>query len=287
MPNVPHDIPVPHTLVLDLEQTLVSASWERKTGWRYAKRPGVDKFLHVLAQYYEIVVYSPSVDAVADPVITILDKSGCVMHRLYRDATHFHKGVHVKDLNRLNRDVNRMILLDDEPQAAAFNPDNLIQVKPYLDPTDQSDNTLERITPLLVEIARKGYSDIPTILRQYRGMNSDQIADEYERRIDNLRSNRMHSSSLLGGFASRSAASLPPPEMTPSSFDNDFLGTKQITAKDVVGAGPPSSTSNGSFVQWMNRRSKEKEEEQMRKMEKWNEVMMKKQQAKQAEASRT
>jgi mitochondrial import inner membrane translocase subunit TIM50 len=285
MPNVPHDIPVPHTLVLDLEQTLVSATWGKTTGWRYAKRPGVEKFLHELAQYYEIVIYSPSYDSAVDPVISMLDKTGCVMHRLYRDATHFHKGVHVKDLNRLNRDINRMILIDDDPQAAALNPDNLIQIKSYTDPSNQSDNSLERITPFLVEIARKGYSDIPSILRQYRGMDSDQIANEYERRLNNLRSTRMNNSSLLGGFASRAAASLPPPEMTPMS--DDFVGTKQITAKEVVGAAPPSSTSSGAFVQWMNRRSKEKEEENMRKMEKWNEVMMKTQQAKKAEASRT
>ena len=50
MPNVPHDIPVPHTLVLDFENTLVSSTWDRKYGWRHAKRPGVDKFLLDMAQ---------------------------------------------------------------------------------------------------------------------------------------------------------------------------------------------------------------------------------------------
>lgn len=34
MPNVPQDIPIPHTLVLDLEKTLVSSTWDRKHGWR-------------------------------------------------------------------------------------------------------------------------------------------------------------------------------------------------------------------------------------------------------------
>ena len=38
MPNVPQDLPCPHTLVLDLENTLVSATWDNKYGWRYAKR---------------------------------------------------------------------------------------------------------------------------------------------------------------------------------------------------------------------------------------------------------
>ena len=283
MPNVPLDIPVPHTLVLDLEETLVSSSWDRKHGWRYAKRPGVDKFLHTMAQYYEIVLYSPAVDATADHVVTSLDKSGCIMHRLYRDATHYKNGTYVKDLNKLNRNVNRMVLLDDDPEAAQFNPDNLIRVKPYEDPTDRTDKTLERITPFLIELARKGHSDIPSILRQYRGMDADAIADEYQRRVDNLLTSRMRNPSILGGFANRGGrASLPPPEMTPAA-DVDSSGTQQLTAKDLVGAAPPSEPS-GSMMQWMNRRAKEKEEEHMRKMEKWNEVMIKKQQAKQAAA---
>jgi len=37
MPNVPPEMPCPHTLVLDLENTLVSSTWDRKFGWRHAK----------------------------------------------------------------------------------------------------------------------------------------------------------------------------------------------------------------------------------------------------------
>jgi len=285
MPNVPHDIPIPHTLVLDLEETLVSSTWSRKHGWRHAKRPGVDKFLHKMAQYYEIVLYSPSIDAIADPVVTSLDKSVCIMHRLYRDSCHFKNGHYIKDLNKLNRNVNRMILLDDDLEAAQFNPDNLIRVKAYEDPTDRADNTLERITPFLVELARKGHSDIPVILSQYRGMDADQIADEYDRRIHDLKSSRFENPSMLGGLVnnSRSAASsMPVPEMTPVA-EEEFRPPQQqqLTAKDLVG-GDLTPTGSGGMVQWMNRRAKEKEEQSMRKMEKWNEIMLKKQQERQA-----
>jgi len=34
MPNVPQDMTPPHTLVLDLENTLVNSTWDRKHGWR-------------------------------------------------------------------------------------------------------------------------------------------------------------------------------------------------------------------------------------------------------------
>jgi import inner membrane translocase subunit TIM50 len=288
MPNVPHDIPIPHTLVLDLENTLVSSTWDRKYGWRHAKRPGVDKFLHELAQYYEIVLYSPSIDGIADPVVTSLDKHGCIMHRLYRDATYYHNGVHVKDLNRLNRNVNRMIVLDDDPAEVQFNPENHIRVKPYTDPSDRNDTTLARITPFLVEIAREGYGNIPELLRQYQGMDADQIADEHERRIQELRMYRERRTQHgLGGFVRGSGGgNLPAPELLPEDDSYSKGSSPQLTAKDIAGAAPPSEGSGDGIVAWMNRRAKEKEEHQMRKMEKWNEIMLKKQKQKREEAER-
>jgi import inner membrane translocase subunit TIM50 len=274
MPNVPHDIPIPPTLVLDLEETLVSSTWDRRYGWRHAKRPGVDKFLHDMAQYYEIVLYSPSIDAIAEPVVNSLDKTGCIMHRLYRDATYFKDGVHVKDLNRLNRNVNKMVILDDDPEAVKFNSDNLILVKPYTDPMDRNDNTLEKITPFLIELAREGYKDIPSILRHYQGMDADEIADEHARRIDQFKTNRQRKAQRgLGGWA-RHEDNLPPPEMSPGPTG----ATQQLTSKDLVGPAP--QPQGGGMVEWMQRRAQEKEEQQNRKMEKWNEVMLKKQQAK-------
>mmetsp|Transcript_23460 Transcript_23460/g.54502 ORF Transcript_23460/g.54502 Transcript_23460/m.54502 type:complete len:295 (-) Transcript_23460:95-979(-) len=285
MPNVPHDIPVPHTLVLNLDNTLVSSTWDRKHGWRHAKRPGVDKFLHTVAQFYEVVLYTPSLEAIADPVVTSLDKTGCIMHRLYRESTHYKNGVHVKDLDRLNRNVNRMVVLDHDLEALQFNPDNLIRVKPYEDPNDRTDRTLARITPFLVEIARQNCNDVPALLRQYHDMDADEIAEAYEGRLDRLKEDRERQG--WGGLLSSVAAArvgggiMPLPELSPTN-DSDMPSVSpatgpQPTARDLVGAAPPSPEGAGGMVQWMNRRAKEKEEQNMRKFEKWNEVMMKKQ----------
>jgi len=289
MPNVPHDIPVPHTLVLDLENTLVSSSWDRKRGWRHAKRPGVDKFLLDMAQYYEIVLYSPSIDGIADPVVNELDKQGCIMHRIYRDGTYYHNGVHVKDLSKLNRNINRMIVIDDDLAEVQFHPENVVRVKPYTDPTDRTDNTLARITPFLIEIARENHSDIPNLLRQYEGMDADEIADEQDRRIRYYRDVRDQEMSRgLGGLAKIARKSVVvEPEMP--AIDPSFRpSTPQLSAKDIVGAAPSSSSSNGSggsgsgLIGFLNRREEEKIEAQQRKFEKWNEVMVRKQKEREA-----
>ena len=73
-PNIPPDTPCPPTLVLDLEGTLVKSTWDKKYGWRHAKRPGVDKFLLEMSRYYEIVFFSPNIAGNAEPIMNLLDK---------------------------------------------------------------------------------------------------------------------------------------------------------------------------------------------------------------------
>lgn len=274
IPNIPPNIPQPPTLVLDLENTLVCSTWDRKYGWRHAKRPGVDKFLAKLSQYYEIVIFSPSSDGIAQPVVASLDPNGYIMHQLYRDATNYQNGVHCKDLSWLNRSLRRVIVLDDDPEALKFQPENLIRVKPY-DNTNADDNTLERITPLLVEISREGYDDIPGVLRQFQGMDADEIADEHERRINELRQRQNQVSQRgLGSFASRT--NLPPPELPPN-LDNSPASGPQLTAKDLVGDAPPTETEKSGVIGWLQRRQQQQEEANKEKFGLWNEVMMKKQ----------
>jgi import inner membrane translocase subunit TIM50 len=280
MPDMPQDIPIPHTLVLDLEKTLVSSSWDRKYGWRHAKRPGVDKFLRDMAQYYEIVLYSPSIDGVALPVVDSLDKEGCIRHRLFRDATHYYDGVHVKDLKRLNRNLKRMIVLDDDPAEVQFNPENVLLVPPYEDPTDRTDNTLARITPFLMELARDNCNDIPAVLRQFPDQKATTVADEYERRLQQLATHRQTHG--LGSL--RRGGALPPPELPPAALGGSSTSAPQLTARQIAGQGPPTpqlDVNAPGLMGILNRRAKEKEEQQMRKMEKWQQVMMEKQKQKQ------
>mmetsp|Transcript_911 Transcript_911/g.1769 ORF Transcript_911/g.1769 Transcript_911/m.1769 type:complete len:435 (-) Transcript_911:82-1386(-) len=274
IPNIPPNIPQPPTLVLDLENTLVCSTWDRKYGWRHAKRPGVDKFLATLSQYYEIVIFSPSQDGVAAPVVASLDTKGYTMHHLYRDSTNYQNGVHCKDLSWLNRSLRKVVVLDDDPEALKFQPENLIRVKPY-DKADTEDTTLERITPLLVEISREGYEDIPGVLRQFEGMDADEIADEHERRINELRQRQNQISQRgLGSFASKS--NLPPPELPPN-LDGAPASGQQLTSKDLVGSAPPTETEKSGVIGWLQRRQQQQEEANKEKFGLWNEVMMKKQ----------
>ena len=205
-----------------------------------------------------------------------LDSSGYAIHRLFRESTNYHNGVHCKDLSWLNRNLNKVIALDDDPAALQFQPENLIQVKPYENP-DVEDNTLARITPLLVEISREGYDDIPELLSQFKGMDADEIADEFERRVGDLRARRDQIVRTgLGSFAS-SKGGLPPPELPPNLEGSGSGQAQTLTAKDIVGNAPPPVASNSGVMGWLQQRQQRQEEENKEKFALWNEVMAKKQ----------
>lgn len=118
-----------YTLVVELTDVLVHPEWTYLTGWRFKKRPGVDKFLESLSQFYEIVVYTAEQGMTVFPILDAMDPKHCISYKLVRDSTNFVDGHHVKDINRLNRDLTKVIVVDWNPDSVKFNPENLFKIK--------------------------------------------------------------------------------------------------------------------------------------------------------------
>jgi import inner membrane translocase subunit TIM50 len=124
LPEVPETQRPPFTLVLSLEDLLIHSEWSREHGWRTAKRPGVDYFLKYLSQYYELVLFTSVPVAMADPVIKKLDPFHIIQWPLFREATKYENGEYVKDLNYLNRPLDKVIMIDTKAAHVKNNPNN-------------------------------------------------------------------------------------------------------------------------------------------------------------------
>ena len=121
---------------------------------------------------FEIVIFTSTVWAVAEPVVHSLDKKNIVLHRLFRESCTQRDGAFVKDLSLLNRDPKRVVIIDDDPAAYQFQPENAIAIKPWSDPADQSDTALADLIPFLAALARdevEGVTDVREVLASYRG----------------------------------------------------------------------------------------------------------------------
>lgn len=89
----------PYTLCISLEDMLVHSEWTREHGWRLAKRPGADYFLHYLSQYYELVLFTTVPFAIAEPLVRKLDPYRFIVWPLYREATKYKDGEIIKVCN--------------------------------------------------------------------------------------------------------------------------------------------------------------------------------------------
>ena len=120
------------TLVLDLDDLLVHSDWTRGRGWRTFKRPGAEDFLKQMAQLYEIVIYTHALPTYADPILDRLDPSRYIVYRLYRDSTLYQHGHHVRDLSKLNRDMEKVLFVTSDPEACKLHPKNAVLVSLHI-----------------------------------------------------------------------------------------------------------------------------------------------------------
>lgn len=118
----------PYTLVLEMRDILVHPDWTYQTGWRFKKRPGVDHFLRQCSKHFEIVVYTAEQGMTAFPILDALDPNGYICYRLVRGATQLLDGQHIKNLNHLNRNLRRVIVIDWNRCAVPLHPDNIFAI---------------------------------------------------------------------------------------------------------------------------------------------------------------
>ncbi|CZS95506.1 hypothetical protein WAI453_011401 [Rhynchosporium graminicola] len=167
----------PYTLVLSMEDLLIHSEWTREHGWRMAKRPGVDYFLRYLSQYYELVIFTSQPWAMAEPIIRKLDPYHIVTWPLFREATRYENGEYIKDLEYLNRDLSKVIIIDTKASHVQKQPENAIVLKKW--EGNVQDNELVGLIPFLEYIHTMAYSDVRKAIASFEGQH---IPTEFARR---------------------------------------------------------------------------------------------------------
>ncbi|XP_030210840.1 carboxy-terminal domain RNA polymerase II polypeptide A small phosphatase 1 isoform X2 [Gadus morhua] len=146
-------------VVLDLDETLVHSSFKVYV----LKRPHVDEFLKRMGELFECVLFTASLAKYADPVSDLLDKWGAFRSRLFRESCVFHRGNYVKDLSRLGRDLDKVIIVDNSPASYVFHPDNAVPVASWFE--DMSDTELLDLIPFFERLSK--VDNVYTFLKQH------------------------------------------------------------------------------------------------------------------------
>ena len=103
-----------------------------------------------MSKYYELVIYTASLNKYADPLLDLLDTNRTIRTRLFRESCVFYGGNYVKDLSLINRDLKQSIIIDNSPSSYMFHPENAIDCSSFID--DPNDCELGHIGKFLIGI---------------------------------------------------------------------------------------------------------------------------------------
>ncbi|KXS16538.1 HAD-like protein, partial [Gonapodya prolifera JEL478] len=108
-------------------------------------RTGCTELLAEAAELCEVIVWTASRAEYANPIIHFLDEGRCITHRLYQQQCLKNATGAPKDISKLGRDVQRLVVVDDDPATYALNPDNAIPVTSWWGILQTKNSRLERI----------------------------------------------------------------------------------------------------------------------------------------------
>lgn len=152
-------------IVLDLDDTIISSSLIKmkpssfavKVGnRRYAyinTRPGFLEFIKEIKNKFEVFFFTASTKAYGNQIIDIISPDTPSSHRLFRNSCENISGYLVKDLRKINRPLNKIILIDDLQGSALLQPENLVHITSWYD--DENDTVLlNQLLPILQRIEK-------------------------------------------------------------------------------------------------------------------------------------
>ncbi|KUI72861.1 Nuclear envelope morphology protein 1 [Cytospora mali] len=143
-----------HMVEVKLNTTYVGVGGQASIGPQHPilyyvhKRPHCDDFLRRVCKWFNLVVFTASVQEYADPVIDWLESERKFFSaRYYRQHCTFRHGAFIKDISSVEPDLSKVMILDNSPLSYMFHQDNAIPIQGWIN--DPTDNDLQHLIPFL------------------------------------------------------------------------------------------------------------------------------------------
>ena len=158
-----------YTLVLDLEDTLISVKLLNDGKILIRPRPGLIPFLAGVKQYYEIISFSKLSKNYSNIIIEQIEENRKLFdYNLYREHCTLVGRKFVKDISRIGRDLKKIIMVDDLPENLSIHIDNGILILPYDGDDNKEDRVLYELKKLLILFYNLGYEDLRNAIKSYK-----------------------------------------------------------------------------------------------------------------------
>jgi CTD small phosphatase-like protein 2 len=173
-----------YSLVLDLDETLIHFSINGENEGHLYFRPYLFEFLNNISEFYEIIIFTAGLKEYAKIVLDLIENrigKKIFDHRLYRENTIPNdEGVYIKDLSKIGRNLQKIIIVDNTKENYELQKDNGIEIKSYYGFDDKKldliednniiddDNCLCELEKILIKIAQEKPKNITLILKKYQ-----------------------------------------------------------------------------------------------------------------------
>ena len=157
-----------YSLVLSLDETLVYFKSNNIINNKclIQLRPGLIEFLKNIKPYYEIIIFSNGNRKYSDLIIdSINEKYKCIDYRLYQENCVIINDDFVKDLSKIGRSLDKIIIIDNLPQNYRLQNQNGINIKSFYG-DNPNDKVLYQLSDILINIAMDG-GDVRNSIKNY------------------------------------------------------------------------------------------------------------------------
>ena len=165
------------SLILGLEGTLIYSKFDSNNSYYINKissinniielRPGLIHFLSEMKKYFELIIFSLFTQKIADYIINFIEKKEKYFeYRLYVQHATIIENEFIKEIKRIGRPINKIIIVDNFSQNYKTNKKNAINIKSYFE-KNCKDNTLIELEKILPKIINNG-NDVRNGIEKYR-----------------------------------------------------------------------------------------------------------------------
>jgi Dullard-like phosphatase family protein len=170
------------TLVLDLDETLICFIPNPEgTKGTLKFRPGLNEFLRDIKSKYEIITFTSATKDYADPIENAIEQNNKYFDaRLYRHHTIIYENEFVKDITRIGRPLDKMIIVDNMPQNFRLQKENGIFIKPFWG-DDIFDTALFSLADILEKINNE-FDDVRQGIFYYKDEILNKVTSNFSKR---------------------------------------------------------------------------------------------------------
>ena len=183
VPYLKNNCPKKFSLVLDLDETLISfklePNEENKGTIRF--RPYLDSFLQKVREKYEIIVFTSGTQDYADPLEDAIEQDEKYFDaRLYRQHTIACGKDIVKDISRIGRPLDKILIVENMPQNYRLQKENGILIKSFYG-EDIYDTALVSLGDILMKIANE-FNDVRKGIAKYKNEILNKVSSNLSKR---------------------------------------------------------------------------------------------------------